>query len=58
MLQPVVRLCSAAVEMLTTNYHGCDDGGDDERDGERRTIDAALRQGASTGPVAPAFREA
>ncbi len=47
LVQPVARLCRAAVEMLTT--------GDAFGTGERRTIDAALRQGSSTGP-APAFR--
>ena len=47
MVQPVARLCRAAVEMLTT--------GDKFGIGERRTIEAALRQGTSTGP-APAVR--
>lgn len=48
LLQPVARLCRAAVEMLTAS--------DQFGGGERRTIDAALRQGLSTGPVDPAFR--
>lgn len=48
MLQPVARLCRAAVEMLTAS--------DQYGDGERRTIDAALRQGSSTGPVDLSFR--
>ena len=50
LLQPVARLCQAAVDMLTTSG--------DFSDGERRAIDATLRQGSSTGPVVPAFREA
>jgi len=48
LLQPIARLCRAAVQMLTA--------GDQFADGERRTIDAALRQGNSTGPVDPKFR--
>lgn len=48
--QPIARLCRAAVEMLTT--------GDRAGEGERRTIDAALRLGESTGPVGLAFGEA
>lgn len=50
LLQPVARLCCAAVEMLTL--------GEPSSEGERRTIDAALRQGSSTAPVDRAFREA
>ena len=48
MLQPVARLCRAAVEILTAS--------DQSGDGERRTIDAALRRGNSTGPIDPRFR--